>query len=53
MDVLHRDIRELDAQFAPVLDLDQLAELVAADEAHAADGECTLHTGCVPVLRRQ
>ena len=46
MNVLHPDIWRVADDVPVVLDLAQLAEVVAQDEAHAAEGDCTQHDDC-------
>ena len=49
---LQRELDELFNEVAPpLIDLDQLAVLVAEDEDESGfDGECFVHSSCMPVF---
>jgi hypothetical protein len=43
-----------DAVAPPLIDVEQLDRLVAADElVHPSEGECTEHEGCRPIFERR
>ncbi|MFT4124590.1 MAG: hypothetical protein QM635_12265 [Microbacteriaceae bacterium] len=51
---LHVELQELlDELTPPLIDLEQLRRLVAADDDESFDGECRLHEGCRPILERR
>ncbi|MDM4761946.1 hypothetical protein QT381_02865 [Galbitalea sp. SE-J8] len=51
---LHIELQELlDEVAPPLIDLDELHRLVAADEDDDFDGECVLHEGCRPIFARR
>jgi hypothetical protein len=51
---LHVELQELVDEVAPpLIDLDELHRLVAADEDDTFDGECGVHEGCRTIRKNR